>query len=341
VARLLTRIASLLAVCSASPALAAAPTARLVYSRASDADSCPEEQALRRAVAARVGYDPFFAWAPRTVVASVARRKKAFVATVDLIDERGIEHGARELRAEGECGELLDAVALAIAIAIDPKSLAAPAESTDVATEQPSAPSAPPPPASPADAPSPEARAEASAQPSAGTVPSSPSSPRELTLEPSLGAVASTGVAPDVAFGVALGAALRWRSFSVAVEGRVDAPASKAASGGGEVSSWLAVAAVVPCAYIGPALVCGVFQGGSMQASGSGVGNAQSRSVQWWAAGGRLGALFHVAGNLSLRARVDVLANLDRATLWLNGSEASRADPVPVSTGVDAVLRFR
>jgi hypothetical protein len=166
-------------------------------------------------------------------------------------------------------------------------------------------------------------------------------SARELTFEPSLGAVASTGVAPDVAFGVDLGAALRWRSFSAALEGRVDAPASKAAPAGGAVSSWLAVAAVIPCAYVGAVLACGVFQGGSMQASGSGVADTQPRSVQWWAAGGRLGALLPFTGNLSFRARVDVLSNLDRAALWLNGAEASRPDPVAVSAGVDAVLRFR
>jgi hypothetical protein len=77
---------------------------------------CPDEQALRHEVAARVGYDPFFAWAKRTIVASVTRRGGAFVATVDMVDDDGVSHGARELRTEGECRELLDAVALAIAM---------------------------------------------------------------------------------------------------------------------------------------------------------------------------------------------------------------------------------
>ncbi len=104
-------------------ASAAAPTSRLVYSRSTDAASCPDEQVLRRAVAARVGYDPFFAWATRTIVAGITRRDVAFVATVDMVDDQGVSHGARELRTTGECGELLDAVALAIAIAIDPQSL--------------------------------------------------------------------------------------------------------------------------------------------------------------------------------------------------------------------------
>src|SRR5580698_5235802 len=87
----------------------ATPTSRLVYSRSSDADSCPDEQALRHAVAARVGYDPFFPYATRTIVVSIARRDRAFVASVDLVDEGGLSHGARELPAEGNCTELLDA----------------------------------------------------------------------------------------------------------------------------------------------------------------------------------------------------------------------------------------
>ena len=88
-----------LAIFHASPA-AAAPTARLVYSRTADAMSCPNEDVLRKAVAARVGYDPFFAWAPRTVVANLAREGNAYVAAVDLIDEQGLAHGARALRTE-------------------------------------------------------------------------------------------------------------------------------------------------------------------------------------------------------------------------------------------------
>jgi hypothetical protein len=41
------------------------------------------------------------------------------------------------------------------------------------------------------------------------------------------------------------------------------------------------------------------------------------------------------------RPRADVLANLDPVTLRLNGGPAWIADPVSLSLGVDAVLRFR
>lgn len=103
----------------------AAPTARLVYSRTAGAASCPDEGALRRAVSVRVGYDPFFGWARKTIIANMsASPSRGFVARVMLVDEDGIAHGARELRTSGACAERLDPVALGIAIAIDPHALA-------------------------------------------------------------------------------------------------------------------------------------------------------------------------------------------------------------------------
>jgi len=312
----------------------ATPTSRLVYSRSGDADSCPDEQSLRRAVAARVGYDPFFAWATRTIVASLTRRNQAFVATVDLIDESGVSHGARELRADGECRELLDAVALAIAIAIDPQSLS-----------RPSSPPSPPP-SEPTVAP----RSEILTAPatSVDTAPGPPSLAASsdlpadsITFEASAGAVASTGVAPGPSVGLALGAALRWRAFSLGLEGRIDAPASTTAPGGGEVSSWLVLGAVTPCAHLGPVFGCAVVQAGSAQTSGAAVPDARSQSLPWWATGGRLGVLFRVSQDTLLRVRTDVVANLDRMTLQLNGGDAWLAPPVAASLAVDMVLHVR
>lgn len=312
----------------------AAPTSKLVYSRSSDAEACPDEQALRREVAARVGYDPFFAWAKRTIVAGITRREGAFVATVDMIDEDGVSHGARELRTEGECRELLDAVALAIAIAIDPQSLSRPAP-----------PPAPPPPSQPADEIHPEtAGPPPTARPEADTLPHrapSTGAPTTTAFEVSAGAVASGGVAPTLAAGLALGVGVRWRAFSLSLEGRIDAPAGGSAQGGGDVSSWLVLGGLAPCLHLGPLFGCALGQAGSVQTSGSGVPGPLSASTLWWAAGGRVGVVFPARDDLLLRLRTDVLANLDRATLQLNGLGAWTAPPVATSLAVDAVLHFQ
>ena len=95
-------------------------SARLVYARAPEASSCPDETALRSAVAARLGYDPFFPWAKQTVVVQVWRENRQYRARLQLVNEAGLAHGTRSL-ASGQpaCAELFDAAALAISIAMD------------------------------------------------------------------------------------------------------------------------------------------------------------------------------------------------------------------------------
>ncbi len=180
---------SFLGATLAARAASTAPAsgARLVYSRSPEAASCPDEDALRRTVAARVGYDSFFPWAKRTVLATVSRRDGAFVARVDLVDEQGIRHGGHELRTDGACGELLDPVALAVAIAIDPKLLLA----------RPVAADAPPP--RPAFA---------------------------FAFETSLGVAGWLGVTPAPSFGPTLHLAWTWRRLSLGLEGFVGTPSS-------------------------------------------------------------------------------------------------------------------
>jgi hypothetical protein len=317
-------------VFSAAGASRATPTSRLVYSRSVDAGSCPDEQALRHEVAARVGYDPFFPWATRTIVAGITRREGAFVATVDLVDDQGLSHGARELRTDRGCDDLLGAMALAIAIAIDPQSL------SRVGPPPPPL----PPPSPPASDPSPVTTPEQPA-PSEHLLAPQPSRASQLEIDGSVGLVASGGLAPNVAAGLSLGAGVRWRMLSLSVEGLIDAPSTTQAEGGGTVTTWLVLADVAPCVHFGSFLACALGQVGSMQASGDGVSEARSTSIPWWAAGGRLGAMVRLSDAMSLRFRTDVVANLDRATLQLNGTEAWQYPLVGASLGFDLVLHFR
>ena len=109
---------------ASSPALAA-PSARLAYVREAGAESCPDEEGLRRAVAARLGYDPFFVWARVTVVAHVRKDAGAYHAEVTLVDEGGVSRGKRAVTSPGDdCAPLVGALALTISLALDPLSLA-------------------------------------------------------------------------------------------------------------------------------------------------------------------------------------------------------------------------
>ena len=118
----------------------ASTSARLVYARAPEASSCPDESALRSAVAARLGYDPFFPWARQTVVIQVWRENRKYKARIQLVDEAGLAHGTRGLSSDqATCAELFDAAALAISIAMDSLPPAPPC-SPDVDARCPPAP---------------------------------------------------------------------------------------------------------------------------------------------------------------------------------------------------------
>src|SRR6185503_7935336 len=85
------------------------------------AEACPAEPTVRQAVAARLGYDPFFAAADKTIVARIIRNREELRATVELVDDRGMVRGVREFKAPADqCDELVETMALAISIAIDP-----------------------------------------------------------------------------------------------------------------------------------------------------------------------------------------------------------------------------
>jgi hypothetical protein len=318
--------AALLLVASAA---SASPTARLVYSRAPDALSCPDEAVLRKAVSARVGYDAFFPWAPRTLVAAIVRREGAFVATVDLVDEAGVDHGAHELHTEGACAALLDAVALAAAIAIDPRTAL-------IVAPPPVAPVSPPPepPAAPPFPPPPTASPPAAA-------PRAPPEPRRrVAFEASLGAVGTFEMGPGPAVGAVVGVAMRSSRFSLGLEGLIDSPSSRAASDGSRASAWLTFGALVPCVSLGPAFACAVGQVGSLQSAGEAAGT-HTATNPWFALGGRVGALIPITGTLSLRPHLDVVGDLEPTTLKVGVPTAWTASPVAGALGIDAVMRFR
>jgi len=109
---------------------APAPTARLVVERAADTDRCARpfaEPSLRSLVAARLGgRDPFVVAAAREARVRFSRSAARFVATIVLTEPDG-RQGERRL-SDSDCDQLVRAVALALALAVDPLALDAPAK---------------------------------------------------------------------------------------------------------------------------------------------------------------------------------------------------------------------
>ncbi|MGQ0506916.1 MAG: hypothetical protein ACT4TC_16520 [Myxococcaceae bacterium] len=214
-------------------AWAGTSSVRLSYERGAGAEGCPDEQHLKDAVAARLGYDPFAEWGDRTVQAKVESKNGVErVGTVHMLASDGKVLGSLKRSSKAtDCSELAAAMELAITIAIDPLVLSRP--------EPPPPP--PPPPAKP------EVEARPPPPPNLGEVRTveaeapPPVPTRRIPTEISVlaGPIVFTG-APRIGVGLNLGLELKWEQFSLGLEGRADLPAGTDVGRGGAVTTWAA-----------------------------------------------------------------------------------------------------
>jgi len=305
------------------------PSARLSFAKKSGAAVCPEESGFRALVAARLGYDPFREDAGRTVSVTFLREGGTLRARLEMKDGAGKVVGTRVL-AGAECGELANSTALAVAIAIDPLGgSGAPSASVSPSVSTPASVSASAP--------------VASAVPSAAPVPSSTATaPLPETFPTvSLGGFGAFGAGPQLNGGLTASAGVRTPSFSLAVEGRVDAETGKPGPDGGRVSSSILAGALVPCLHHELLMGCALVAYGSLRGSGAGVTEARSDQSPWAALGVRLGMEALFLGPFALRAHVDWLAPLTRTTLRVQGTDAWTTPAFQFLAGLAVVGHFR
>jgi hypothetical protein len=173
----------------ASSRAAATPTARLTLVRGAGADRCPDEDFLRKAVATRLGYDPFFAWARKTVIIEVSRTQGGFRGRAQIVDDKGVVLGERVLESKGDdCAEPMTALGLDISIALD-----------DLGDDLREA--EPPPPSQPVEASAPTAEPAPPEQSPAvpPAVPPSPAVPVRVLV--AVGSMGTLGLGPAPAVG--------------------------------------------------------------------------------------------------------------------------------------------
>ena len=91
------------------------------WTRTPGAEACPSTSVLERAVARYLG-SPSEVEAARVFEASVSRGETGFVVVLRVRSREGATLGERELRdASADCGNILEATAFAIALAVDPE----------------------------------------------------------------------------------------------------------------------------------------------------------------------------------------------------------------------------
>lgn len=131
------------------------PPVRIEVEPSSAEAACPSQASLVADVRRRMGRDPFSEEASRHLSVRFRRGSEGWGARITVRDEMREGRGVRDLaRRAATCAELLDAVGLAVALAIDPEAPLAPSSPTPPAPVCP-APRECPPPALPAPPPPP------------------------------------------------------------------------------------------------------------------------------------------------------------------------------------------
>jgi hypothetical protein len=284
-----------------SAAAAPRPTA-LSWIRETGAESCPDPEQVRRAVASRLGSEPFDDQADTRITAHLSPGERGLVGTLEVTGRDGTPLGRRELSSPtGDCAELSAAMELAIAIAIDPQYLRRRPETA--------------------------APAVAIAAPGPHFV-------------GAVGALLAAGLSPSViAPGAAVHLSLEWPRFSLGIDGRADfAPSVEFA--GGRVSTSVLLGSASPCVRLWRVDACAVISVGALQVTSDLGGPQRRQSGPLVLAGGRAQLPIELTESLSLRPFFDVQAVLTR-TSFLSGSTAVWVTPPVVGAlGLALGVRF-
>ena len=319
----------LLAILVARPVFAGL-SARLVYLRSGTAENCPDQAALKKAVARRLGYDPFLLSAPHMIIAEVSGSASELRARARLLDETGIVLGSRELQGKGtDCAELVASLALAISLTLDPMAAASdpgpePPEEPEVARSEPVEPvtELPPPPL----------------PPPLRTMPVTASAEAKKTTSLSLqaGMIGSFGWVPALSPAVELGLGLRHQSWSVGLDVVGVAPQTRTSAEGLSGRVWVAYAALSPCLWVHPVGVCALGTLGRYTGRGGGIDLPRSGSDLHAAAGLRMQAMLPLSGRWLLGVHADGVRILTRPQFLVAGQEVYRPAAWAADLGIFA-----
>jgi hypothetical protein len=308
------------------------PSARLVYVRGPGADLCPNEDAVRKAVAARLGYDPFFLSAPTTIFVEASRDGDHFAAVVKLIDSQGVERGTRRLESQTRgCGDLIGTLALTISLVVDPVSLATAPTPPDASAPAPAAPPV-------ATAPS------AVASPSPGEPPPQAAAPPQsarptdaITFFAGITVLGSLGSALAPTAGAALFGGARGAWASLQIEARADLPVS--ARSPPAARSWALFASAAPCAHWLRAFACVTLGLESIQATGNAAAPRRAETLVALA-GGRLGVDLVATDHFGLAGYAGAFAPLQLPRIEIDGVAVHDFSPVAGEVGISGLERF-
>lgn len=334
-------VAALLSVPGVGRAQESARRATLTYERRARASRCSDEVSLRELVAARLGYEPFVEQAAIAVTVVMDGEGSALHAQIEVLDETRARRGRRNIASsDATCRELVEAVALAIALALDPRATTA-AQRAPAMT----APRAPP-------------RADVAVSSAPASVVSTPAptparretmsrtphrEPRAVTATPleihvGAGGLVAFGTEPAVTAGGLVTVGLVGSRLSAWLEGRTNLASARLARDGTGVEAASSAASLLGCWRLGPAALCALGSLGVLSGRGRGVTAPRDDTTLHAAIGARTAVSVRVAGPLELRAFADLAFTLTPTTLRLDTQERWSTPFVAGALGAAAVM---
>jgi hypothetical protein len=270
------------------------------------AEGCPDEQLVRAAIGAQVRrWDPFAPNAPWRLKVTIVRRA-GYEGTAELRNVTGSVEWARPLAAQARCFDLVEDLAVMLALHIDPPS--------------PPRSQAPVKPAQPTPQDREQSRPQALSLP---PLPASPPRPRPA-LRVGVGTWMNLATAPRPAFGVTADLGVRVAWFSVAGELRWDAPAGASTMEGLDVSTGLLTGAIVPCGHVGWFVGCLVGELGQIRGTLTTASDVtpDHRAMLYGTLGARLGfEIPVVADHLYVRLAANLLGVPKRPRFWFDPAQ--------------------
>jgi hypothetical protein len=333
--------AALLVTRSAAAQTSNGVVAVLRYLRDPSASRCPDENALRAAVASRLGYDPFHADAPLTIMVSITRAGRGLRARVWRESADAPPSTPRTLSSPHlDCTELAGVVALTVAIAVDPLTAAGASPSASPS-------SSPPPSDDNSTAPASTAPSDVlpRAAPAASVAPAvvaSPAPPADDAIHPTirLGLFGTVGFQPTPTLGFVGAGGLRWRAFSLDLEAAATIPFAITDANDVRARAGLITGSLVPCIHVSWFAACGVVTVGALRGA---IEHAQPVVVAtpFAAIGARAAIDLRIAGPFWLYAHADLLAALTPTELRLDETTVWSSFPVSGTLGAGVAAHFR
>jgi hypothetical protein len=307
------------------------PTTRLAYVVDGDTAGCPDEGVLRALVATHLGYDPFRDDGSWLVKAHVQTAGSGLAGRLEVEDETGASFGGRELHApRGACRDLVESMALATSLAIDPVTAPRIARPLSVPLAPPSPPAL-----------------VIEVGPPVTPPPSPPPSSSPLVPFAVVAAHGSLGGTPGPALGFTVGGGAETRNVSLGLEGRVDLPTDASTAGVGGVEATRLSFLAVLCLHTHSRLAlygCAIADAGPMWSRGTGVTQETSLVTAHASIGLRLRAAWNVSSFVAVGVRAELLAALTRSELSVDNAGKQvvvwASAPCIVTLGPDLTVRF-